>query len=257
MDIIGIMKKEVLLFIIPVLLACGSRKLSDTDRFRSSAIDVTKVGRLQWLTDDDRSIYPVFGPGDTIVLFQRFLLPDMADTFAYFPDETVKPYGVNISSRQLYTLGRKIDFPSNRALKISGLPKRPGEETVWGVASPESGTFAFETIPKGNKTHLIYLVRGDSVRQLSFGEIPCFIDRFSNTGRFLTAVYGTGPTWILIFDLEANLIFRVERPLNDSASIDYMTSFSPDDSMMLFIRSDRKYSWERDYFGDIWLLSFN
>lgn len=257
MDIIGTMKREVFLLISLLLLACGSRKLSETDRFRVLAVDATKIGVLQRLTDDDRSIYPVFGPGDTIVYFQRFLLPDVADTFAYFSDETVKPYGVNINDGQLYTLDGKVDFPSNRVIEVSDLPKRAGEETIWGVASPDSGTFAFETVPEGGKTHLIYLAWGDSIRQLSFGNIPCFLDRFSNTGRFLTAIYGTGPTWILIFDLKANLIFRIERPENDNASIDYLTSFSPDDRMMLFIRSDKKYRLEQDYFGDIWLLRFN
>jgi Tol biopolymer transport system component len=185
------------------------------------------------------------------------LLTDIADTFAYFPDETIKPYGININNGELYTLDGKIGFPSNRVLDIRDLPKQPGEETVWGVASPESSVFAFETTRSDKKTHLIYLAIGNTIRQLTFGDISCYIDRFSETGRYLTVVYGTGPTWILVFDLRTNHIFRVERPDNDKPIIDYLTSFSPDDRMMLFIRSDKKYRWERDYFGDIWLLRFN
>lgn len=240
------------------VMACGSDRSRETVKFKNLAIDALKSGALERLTDDGRSIYPNFGPGDTIVFYQRLLLTDLADTFAYFPEDIIKPYGVNIKNGELYTLEGKPGFPSAKEIDVSRLPQIMGEETVWGVRSPDSGTIAFETIPTKSKekTHFIYLSVDDSVRQLTFGDVPCFIERFSNTGRYLTAVYNTGPTWLLIFDLKNNLLYKIERPESDGDIADYLTSFSSDDSMMLFVRSKKEYLWGNDYFGDIWLLKF-
>ncbi len=247
------------LLIMAASVACSKSQVDETKRFRDSALDAARIGSLERLTDDSRSIYPFFSPGDSIVYFQRLLLTDIADTFAYFQDEVVKPYGINVRSRELYTLEGNLGYPSNEELEITSLPKLKDEEAVYGLASPETGTYAFETIPDKSKerTHYIYLARRDSIQRLTFGEIPCFLDRFSSTGRYLTAVYGTGPTWLLIFDFATGQTYRIEREHSDSTSIDYMTAFSSDDRMMVFIRSEEKYSWGRDYFGDIWLLKFN
>jgi hypothetical protein len=58
----------------------------------------------------------------------------------------------------------------------------------------------------------------------------------------------------MVFDLKSNIAYRIER-IGDY--IDYMTNFSSDDKMMIFVRSDGKYMAGRDYFGDIWLVKFD
>jgi len=244
--------------ILLITFSCGSEKSRELKRFRDSAIDASQIGSYKKLTDDGRSIYPMFDPGDTIVFYQRLLLSDLADTFAYMPEQIIKSYGINIKNGELYTLEGKPQFPPAGVLDSTDLPKRKGEETVWGVLSPNGRTIAFETIREGDKDeiHIVYLARGDSVRQITYGDTSCFIDRFSNTGRYLTVVYGTGPTWLLIFDLQKGHLYRIERPDSIPESIDYLTSFSSDDRMMLFIRSAKIYQWGDDYFGDIWLLRF-
>jgi hypothetical protein len=252
------MRKILFSLILVAVMACGSDRSRETIKFRNLPENILEIATLEKLTDDGRSIYPNFGPGDTIVFYQRLLLTDLADTFAYFPEEIIKPYGVSIKNGELYTLEGKPKFPSTREIDVSRLPQIVGEETVWGVRSLDSSIIAFETIPAKNKekTHFIYLSEGDSVRQLTYGDVPCFVERFSNTGRYLTAVYNTGPTWLLIFDLKNNHIYKIERPESDGDIADYLTSFSSDDSMMLFIRSKKEYLWGNDYFGDIWLLKF-
>jgi hypothetical protein len=252
------MRKVVILIILPLLAACGSDRSKETIKFKDSARDIAKIGTLQKLTDDGRSIYPVFAPGDSIVYYQRLLLTDVADTFAYFPEQIIKPYGVNIRSGELYTLDGKLDYPSAGEIEVTGLPRRANESIVWAVRSPDSSMMAFETIPisGGELTHVIYLVRGDSIQRLTFGDVSCFIDRFSNTGRYLTAVYNTGPAWIIVYDLHENIWYRINRPDDEARIDDYLTTFSSDDSMMLFIRTTKEYTWNKDYFGDVWLLRF-
>lgn len=251
------MRTAIISLILLSFLACGSDK--QAERFNKSIIDTGQIGTLKRLTDDDRSIYPVFSPGDTIAYYQRLLVTDVVDTMYFYDQEVIKPYGINIGSGELYTLSSKAAFPSNRVIAVSELPTAEGEETVWGVASPDSLTLAFESIPYKSKemTHIIYLAQGNSIRRLTFGKTSCFIDRFSNTGRYLTAIMGNGPTSILIFDLVKNQIYKIDSPKNDSAVVNYMTVFSRDDSMMLFVRSKMEYQWGKDYFGDIWLLKFN
>jgi hypothetical protein len=253
------MRNAILFIILPLIVACGSDRSKETIKFRDSAKDAAKIGILHKLTDDGRSIYPIFAPGDSIVYYQRMLLNDVADTFAYFPDQIIKPYGVNVRSGELYTLDGKLDYPSSGEIEVEGLPKRNNESIVWAIRSLDSSMLAFETIPTsgGELTHIIYLVRGDSAQRLTFGDVSCFIDRFSNTGRYLTAVYNTGPAWIIIYDLKENVWYRINRSDEEGQVDDYLTTFSSDDSMMLFIRTTKEYTWNKDYFGDIWLLRFN
>jgi hypothetical protein len=241
---------------ILLLLACGSDRSKETVKFRNSAKNIGKIGVLQQLTDDGRSIYPIFAVGDSIVYYQRLLLTDLADTFAYFPEQIIKPYGVNLKSHELYTLQGKLDYPPSGEIEVTDLPKRSGESIVWAIRSQDSSMAAFETIPiEGTElTHVIYLVRGDSVQRLTYGDVSCFIDRFSNSGRYLTAIYNTGPAWILIFDLKENALYIIDRSEQDGKVDDYLTTFSSDDRMMLFIRTAKEYTWNKDYFGDIWLL---
>jgi hypothetical protein len=258
-DIINSMKKMLLPVVLLALFFCGTDKSRETRKFRDSIIDAAKIGSFQKLTDDGRSVYPIFDPGDTIVYYQRLLLTDLADTFAYFPEQIIKPYGVNIKNNDLYTLQGKLGYPSAEELDTTDYPLRKGEETVWAILSPNRSTVAFETIKNGDKdeTHIIYLEKGDSTRRLSYGDTSCFLERFSNTGRYLTAIYSTSPTWIMIFDLQEDRLYRINRPDSMVESIDYLTSFSSDDRLMLFIRSAKVYQWGDDYFGDVWMLKFN
>ncbi len=250
--------KKIIALCLLTILACSPKKAEKTvdQRFAESMIPAERTGTLKRLTSDGRSIYPIFAPGDTIILYERLLLTSAADTIAYFPEDMSKPYGINILDSTIYTLEGTPSFPSAGVIDTAALPHRYHEETVWGVASPDSTVYAFETIAAGDsdEIHLLYLAEGDSVRQLSYGRTSCFLDRFSNTGRYLTAIYGTGPTWILIFDLEKDLLYRTQ---HEGDSIDYLTNFSPNDDMMLFIRSEKKYKRGGDYFGDIWLLRFD
>jgi hypothetical protein len=248
------MKWTWFLFAALIIGGCSERKSAGVgDRFVRSLQDATTIGTLSQLTDDQRAIYPVFGPGDTIACYQRLLLTESEDTFAYYDDEMVKPYGVHVSSRELYTLSRAIDFPSALRIDTSKLPDHYGKDAEFAVASPDTLAYAFETVSGENQVHTLYLVTDDSVTQLSFGPTSCFLDRFSNTGRYLTAVYGKGPTWLLVYDLIRGGVYRIP---HDSSFVDYLTVFSQYDEMMLFIRSDKNYRWGSDFFGDIWLFKF-
>lgn len=259
-NIIESMKTKLLVMIL-LIAACGGNhdKNSRGAKFRQSMIDIEKIASMSRITDDNRSIYQIFGPGDTIAFYQRLLITDAADTSMYYPEDLIKPYGKNLVNGELYTLNKAAEFPSNDSIWPDKLPQRLGEETVYGVRSPDSNIFAFETVvaigqSDTREVHRIFLVKGDSTSQLSFGDTSVFLDRFSNTGRYLSAIYGTKPTWLLIYDLRADKLFRIE---HDSNYVDYLTSFSPTDSMMMFIRSDSKYRYGRDFFGDIWLVRFN
>jgi hypothetical protein len=249
--------RNLTIILASAILACSSEKKTITtdDLFWSSQISVGRTASLKKLTDDSRSIYPAFAPGDSIVLFQRLLLTDPADTSYFLPEEMIRPFGINIESGQLYTLSSKYNYPSDRALEGPAEAPAGLEHVVWGIRSPDTNVLAFETLTGvANNVHTLYLAMGDSIAQLSYGATSCFLDRFSNTGRYLTATYGIGPTWVFVFDLKENRLYRIE---NDSDWVDYMTTFSSDDGMMVFLRSDRKYSLGDDFFGDIWLLKFD
>jgi hypothetical protein len=240
--------------------ACSHKTVreSSDQRFRNSLADASSIGSFKRLTDDDRAIYPVFSPGDSIIFFRRLLLTSAADTFAYFPDEWIKPYGVNVLSSEFYTLEGTLVFPSVAEVDTMRLPHIFNEKTVWGTYSPDGKTFAFETIhATEHGVHLIYVVKDDSIRQLSYGLTSCYLERFSNTGRYLTAIYGDSSAHILIFDLNENKAYRIERGTPRDSLFDFMTVFSPTDTLMAFVRSDKKYRWGNDYFGDIWVMRLN
>lgn len=237
-----------------LVLACSEKKgKGGSDRSGTGFKDARDMGNMTQLTDDYRSIYPVFGPGDTIVFYRRLLLTDVQDTFAYYPEELIKPYGKHIFTGELYTLSKAGEFPSAREISPARLPNDFGKKPVFAIASPDSVSYAFETIEGTSQVHTLYLVEGGSLRQITSGSVSCFLDRFSNTGRYLTAIYGRVPTWVLIFDLVDGGVYRVP---HDSSYVDYLTSFSSDDQMMAFIRSNNAYRYGRDFFGNIILFKF-
>jgi len=238
-------------------MSCAPRQSKETadQRFKQSLLDATTRGSLKKLTEDGRNIYPIFSPGDSIIYFQRLLITSATDTFAYHPEDLVKPYGINILNGELYTLEGDYEFPIAKSIDPAKLPRQMDEKTLWGIWSPDSSKVAFETVySTEGGVHYIYLQQGDSIRQLSYGATSCYLDRFSNRGRYLTAIYGNGPTWILLFDLEKDKIYKINRGSEPDSMVDFMTIFSSDDSMMAFVRSEKKFRWGDDYFGDIWLL---
>jgi hypothetical protein len=246
--------KWLLLFLSLTVLSCSEGEKGRRSAFPERAVDVATTGSLKQLTDDNRSIYPVFGPGDTIVFYQRLLITDPQDTIGYFREEWVKPYGIHFESGELYTLSAAREFPSQRQLDPSSIAPEYANDAVFAIQSPDSNVYAFETVTGDDGNHTIFLSSDGFIKQLSDGETHYYLDRFSDTGRYLTAIRGKGPTWVVIYDLQKQRAFRI--PHGDTATIDYLTSFSSDDARMLFIRTDRKYSWGRDYFGDIWLYTF-
>ena len=252
------MKAKIVILAV-LLLACSSNKAKITvdERFRNEMIDAADIGKLAQLTQDGRSIYPIFAPGDTIVYYRRLLITDAVDTFVYNMDEMIRPYGIGVSNGELYTLSQPYDYPSTKVVQPSEYPRRYGEKVDWALRSPaDSNVIAFETVTSENENaiHTLYLAIGDSIMQLSYGNISCYLDQFSNSGRYLSAIYDRGPTWIIVYDIKRGHWYRIN---HEGETIDYLSLFSSDDSMMLFIRSDKKYRYGKDYFGDVWLLKFN
>ena len=210
---------------------------------------------LSRLTDDGRCGNPVFAAGDSMIYFERLLVADASDTTGRTPEELVRPYGIRISDKELYTLSQGYQIPERIGAPTGGLSERSGEKITLALQSPDGKAIAYETvIGNWRNSHTVYLSRGDSTFQLTYGDIPCFIERFSSTGRYLTVICGYEPSRIVLFDLEEDKAYMIHK---DDNSLDYMTSFSSDDKMMIFIRSQKKYSIEYDFLGDIWLFRFS
>ncbi len=240
-----------------LILGCSTgdenspKKMDFLDSLRPSS----EIGSLERLTDDGRGLYPIFAPGDSLVYFNRLLVTDAETAAGITEEDLVEPYGIDIADRELYTLSGDYRYPRQAQAQYNRVPKRYTEYVSMVIASPDSSVAAFETtVDTRFDWRAIYLIKGDSIIQLTFGDKPCFLDRFSNTGRYLTAVCGTGPTWIMIYDTYTATGYKIEK---SDEPIDYMTSFSPDDKMMLFIRSKKEYSNDYDYFGDVWLFRFD
>ncbi len=238
------------------VLGCSPENEADIryNRFLESLKSAKDIGTINRLTQDGRSIYPVFAPGDSIVIFKRLLVVTADDAEGRTEEELVGSYGMNVYNNELYTLSR--DYPYIQADNIdpSRVPRGYGENVIRALESPDGKTIAFEkTTGSARDSHTIYLAHGDSIIQLTYGDLPCFLERFSNTGKYLSAICGRGPTWIILFDLEKQVGYRIERIEN---RVDYLTAFSSDDKMMAFIRSERRFSYGFDFFGDVWLLRF-
>jgi hypothetical protein len=240
-----------------IVLGCSPENEGDVryNRFLESLKSAKDIGTISRLTQDGRSIYPVFAPGDSIVIFKRLLVATAEDAEGRTEEELVGYYGTNVYNNELYTLSR--DYPCLQADNIdpSRVPRGYGENIIRALESPDGKTIAFEkTTGSARDSHTIYLAQGDSIIQLTYGDLPCFLERFSNTGKYLSAICGRGPTWIILFDLEKQVGYRIERIEN---RVDYLTAFSSDDKMMAFIRSEKRFSYGFDFFGDVWLLRFN
>jgi hypothetical protein len=239
------------------LLSCASDSPQDLryNRFIESLEPASEIGNFSRLTEDGRNLYPAFDPGDSIIYFRRLLVTEASDTTGRKPDELIKPYGIGIADGKLYTLSDNYVYPEGRSAESPSLNNRAGETVTRALSSPDGNTIAYETVVGTSlESHTVYLLRGDSTTQLTYGGMPCFVDRFSNTGRYLTVICGLENPRIIIFDLTENVGYRIE---TEGDHMDYMTSFSSDDHMMVFIRSEKKYSLEYDFLGDIWLMRFS
>lgn len=239
-----------------LLLGCSpeDKQPVHSDRFFESLRPASELGVLARLTQDGRALFPAFGPEDSIVFFEMLLVTDPETAAGREKEDIVKPFGVNVANKELYTLSSDYSYPEKNSRETSDIQHGFGENVVRAVEAPDGNTVAYETMTGRNRdSHTIYLIQGDSVIQLTYGDLPCFLDRFSSTGKYLTAVCGVDPTWLIIFDLQTGQAFKIER-IEDR--LDYMTAFSSDDRMMAFIRSEKKYSMGLDFFGDIWLFRF-
>ena len=242
--------------LILLFLCCSPEKQQEVhpNRFLESLRPASELGTLTRLTQDGRALLPEFGSGDSIVFFEMLLVTDPETAAGRKTEDIIKPYGVDVANKELYTLSADYRHPEEDTEEVSDVPHGVGETVTKTLRSPDGKTVAYETITGSNKdSHTLYLMQGDSVTQITYGDLPCFLDRFSNTGRYLSAVCGRGPTWIIIFDMRSGRGYRIER-VEDR--LDYMTAFSSDDKMMAFIRSEKKYSMGLEFFGDIWLLKF-
>ncbi|MEE9553718.1 MAG: hypothetical protein V3W18_05420 [candidate division Zixibacteria bacterium] len=248
--------KAIILFASVFFLSCSSKppEKIQTDRFIESQNTADLLGEIIRITDDSRSVYPVFASGDSIIYFNRLLVSNPDDTTGRSLGELIKPYGIKISDGELYTLSSEYEYIPGTPLN-SVIDSIAGENIVRQVKSPDGGVLAYETNIGGAPTsHTVYLARGDSTVQLTYGGQPCFIDRFSNNGKYLVVICGLNSTSLVIFDMNTYVGYRIP---NDNNSIDYSTSFSSDDRMMVFIRSDKQYSIGSSFLGDIWLFKFH
>jgi hypothetical protein len=251
-----IMRKTVLLILI-LALCCSNEKtpMERPDRFLDSLHHASEISTMERLTQDGRCIFPMFAPGDTIIYFRRLLAPNNEAASGKENKDLIKPFGINIKTRELLTLSSDYTYPEVTYADNKKTPSVGGETVTVGILSPDSAVTAFETVSGGNDLKSkIYIQRGDHLSQLTYGDISCYLERFSNSGRYLSALLDWDPSWILIFDLKSNNEYVIERQTD---LIDYMTYFSSDDKMMVFIRSDGSYTADQLVFGDIWLVRFN
>jgi len=240
-----------------LLLGCSTKKepLSGPDRFEASLNNISTIASIEPLTDDGRCFRPWFGPGDSMVVFERLLATAPEDTFGRSKSELIKGQAINIRTRELFEVGGEYEYVHPETSDTSILRPKQGEQIDLALKSPVLGILAYEAYPIGKITRsLIYLLRNDTLSQLSSGSKPIYLDRFSNTGRFLTAIYDDSLARIIVYDLPDN-----NKPYiipGYGFFVDYMTAFSSNDGMMVFIRSDQKYALGNEPFGDIYLVRF-
>jgi hypothetical protein len=249
--------KKIFPLVLILILGCGEDDPpgQKVDRFLKSLNPASDVSTLERLTQDGRCIFPVFAPGDTIIYFRRLLAADNEAASGIDYKDLIRPFGINLNTRELLTLSADYSYPPLNYADTTEFPVISGEPVSLGIKSPDSGTFVFETTEKGplGKSK-IYLRQNNILSQLTYGDVSCHLENFSSSGRYISALLGWDPSWILLFDLDDEKNYKIERQ-NDL--IDYMTSFSSDDRMMIFIRSDGRYVLDGASFGDIWLLTFN
>jgi len=243
--------------ILALILGCAGKEAEDQriDRFIQSLNPASEISSLKRLTQDGRCIYPIFAPGDTIIYFRRLLAADNEAASGKEYKDLVKPFGINLKTGELLTLSADYSYPPLNFADTADFPHITNEPVTLGIRSPRSGIMAFETTEKGpTGRSRIYLRDGDMLSQLTYGDDSCYLVNFSNSGRYISALLGWDPSWILLFDLDKEKNYKIER---QDDMIDYMTCFSSDDRQMIFIRSESRFVMDGAAFGDIWLLRFD
>lgn len=238
-------------------MGCGDEKTDNRkiDRFEKSLKPAAEIGKLERLTQDGRCIYPMFAPGDSIVYFRRLLATDEQAAVGKEVKDLVKPFGFNIYTKELFSLSSDYKYRHPDFMMQSKLPIISGEASTYGINSPDSGIFAFVTKENNvNRKGKIYLSKNDEYQQLTFGKISCYLERFSNSGKYLSGLLGWDPSSILIFDLDSGDAYKIRR---EGDFLDFLAAFSSDDKMFVFLRSERQFELDGTPFGDIWLLRFN
>jgi len=250
------MKKVSVLFMI-LALNCSDNKqqLENKDRFSSNFTSMDEIALIEQITNDGKCLFPSFAEGDSIIMFKRLLVNAPEDTFGRAINDMVKNYGINIATKELYNIGGIYDYPRPLAAEPESLKPKTGEIISWAAELKEKGLLAYESYPIGNPNQSnIYLLKNNILEQLSVGPRPVYLDRISNSGRFLSAIYGDSLSRIILYDiLNENRVYVIK---GFGFFVDYMTSFSSTDSMMVFIRSNQKFAIGTEPFGDIFLVRF-
>ncbi len=249
--------KRAIPFLLILAFCCAKDKAPTErpNRFLNSLKHASEISTVERLTQDGRCISPIFAPGDTIIYFRRLLAPDNEAASGKEIKDLIKPFGININTKELLTLSADYEYPAPSYADTSDLPKIGGESVTVAINSPDSGVIVFETDEDGpSQKRKIYIYDNEQLSQLTYGDISCYLEQFSNSGRYISGLLDWNPSWIIIFDLESGENYIIER---ETDLIDYMTSFSSDDRMMVFIRSEAQYTIDGSVFGDIWLFRFN
>jgi len=245
-----------ILTVLLLTLSCADEKKTyvQSNRFWDSLIDATEIGELEQITDDGRFLLPYFAPGDSILIANRLLATDAETASRLTKDQISGIMGININTKDIFKLSKYPNYPTNNLYQdsLSSVPLY--EYFTYAIQSNDSSVIAFETIIDVNTNQrAVYISKEDSVYQLSYGDLSCSLDRFSNTGRYLTALIGNNKTWVIIFDLQSGKAYKIP---NDEERPDSMIAFSSDDKMIAFVRSEGLVSNENNYYGDIWIFKF-
>jgi hypothetical protein len=250
-------KIALILAAILVLSGCGEEKSSSRkfDRFENSIKPASELGSIKRLTQDDRCIYPIFAPGDTIIYFRRLLAENSEAASGKEYEDLIKPFGININTGELLTLSRDYNYPAPNFIKLSELPKIAGETVTHGLISNDSSIIIMQAIRPGiSGFSRIYTIKDSVLSQLTFGDHSCYLEELSNNGKYITALLDWDPSRILIINLVSGDKYKIEP---EDQLLDYMAKFSSNDKMIVFIRSDKRYVLNETVFGDIWLFRFN
>jgi hypothetical protein len=238
-------------------VACGKENadIRKFDRFENSIRPASEVGSLERLTQDGRCIYPMFAPGDTIVYFRRLLAENSEAASGKEYKDLIKPFGINIRTGELLILSTDYFYPAPNYLEKSKWPYISGETISYGITSKDSGLMVIETIRQElSGISRLYTIKDSMLSQLTFGDHSYFLEELSKDGKYLTALMDWDPSSILIINLISGEKYRIEP---ESGLTDYMTNFSSDDKMIIFVRSYKRYNLDGTVFGDLWLFRFN
>lgn len=241
---------------ILLLFGCGGEKTSNRkyDRFENSIKPASELGSVERLTQDDRCIYPMFAPGDTIIYFRRLLAGNSEAASGKEYQDLIKPFGININTGELLTLSQDYYYPAPNFAKLKDLPSIADETVTHGLISKDSSIIVMEAVRPGfSGLSRLYTFRDSILSQLTFGNHSCFLEELSNDGEYITVLLDLNPSHLLIINLKSGDKYEIAP---ENQLLDYMSKFSSNDKMIVFIRSDKRFVLNDTVFGDIWLFRF-